>query len=172
MATELKRDTAASGRVEEILGADARALLDYTSQTIPKDQLQLPGPDFVDRVWALSDRNPRVLRSLQTLFDTGRLAGTGYLSILPVDQGIEHSAGSSFAPNPIYFDPENIVRLAVEGGCNQRRATRRDQFADTGAARPRAADRLRSRRVGEGPRGLRHHAGAAGRRLRRLDGRP
>jgi class I fructose-bisphosphate aldolase len=118
MATELKREDAGAARVEELLGADARGLLDYTASGIPKDQIQVPGPDFVDRVWAQSDRNPRVLRSLQTLFSTGRLAGTGYLSILPVDQGIEHSAGASFAPNPQYFDPENIVRLAVEGGCN------------------------------------------------------
>src|SRR5438270_3688102 len=118
MATELKRESGISGRVEELLGADARALLDYTSNTITKDHLQLPGPDFVDRVWSASDRSPRVLRSLQTLFDTGRLGGTGYLSILPVDQGIEHSAGASFAPNPIYFDPESIVKLAIEGGCN------------------------------------------------------
>ena len=118
MATELKRESASVSRIEELLGPDARAILDYTSKTIPKEQLQLPGPDFVDRIWAASDRNPRVLRSLQTLFDNGRLAGTGYLSILPVDQGIEHSAGASFAPNPIYFDPENIVRLAIEGGCN------------------------------------------------------
>ncbi|MDQ1611533.1 MAG: fructose-bisphosphate aldolase, class [Pyrinomonadaceae bacterium] len=118
MATELKRGEATGGKIEELLGADARTLLDYTSKTIPKAQLQLPGPDFVDRVWSASDRSPRVLRSLQTLFDAGRLGGTGYLSILPVDQGIEHSAGASFAPNPIYFDPENIVRLAVEGGCN------------------------------------------------------
>lgn len=118
MATELKRESASLGKIEELLGADARTLLDYTSKTIPGDQLQLPGPDFVDRVWAASDRSARVMRSLQTLFDNGRLAGTGYLSILPVDQGIEHSAGASFAPNPIYFDPENIVRLAIEGGCN------------------------------------------------------
>jgi class I fructose-bisphosphate aldolase len=118
MATELKREDAGVARVEELLGADARALLDYTASAIPKDQIQAPGPDFVDRVWAQSDRNPRVLRSLQSLFTNGRLAGTGYLSILPVDQGIEHSAGASFAPNPQYFDPENIVRLAVEGGCN------------------------------------------------------
>lgn len=118
MATELKRESASLSRIEELLGPDARAILDYTSKTIPKEQLQLPGPDFVDRIWSASDRNPRVLRSLQTLFDSGRLAGTGYLSILPVDQGIEHSAGASFAPNPIYFDPENIVRLAIEGGCN------------------------------------------------------
>jgi fructose-bisphosphate aldolase, class I len=118
MATELKRTGASLSRIEELLGADAEALLNYTSKTIAKDQLQLPGPDFVDRVWALSDRRPAVLRSLQTLFNGGRLAGTGYLSILPVDQGIEHSAGSSFAPNPQYFDPANIVRLAIEGGCN------------------------------------------------------
>jgi class I fructose-bisphosphate aldolase len=118
MATELKRaDTSLSG-IEELLGADARRLLDHTSQTIPKEQLQTPGPDFVDRVWTQSDRNPAVLRALQTLFDNGRLRGTGYLSILPVDQGIEHSAGASFAPNPQYFDPDNIVRLAIEGGCN------------------------------------------------------
>ena len=118
MATELKRAGDSLARIEELLGADARALLDYTARGIPKDQIQTPGPDFVDRVWSHSDRGPRVLRSLQTLFDSGRLAGTGYLSILPVDQGIEHSAGASFAPNPQYFDPENIVRLAVEGGCN------------------------------------------------------
>ncbi|HLL75637.1 MAG TPA: class I fructose-bisphosphate aldolase [Pyrinomonadaceae bacterium] len=118
MATELKRADNALGRIEELLGDDARALLDYTARGIPRDQIQVPGPDFIDRVWAHSDRNPRVLRSLQALFNTGRLAGTGYLSILPVDQGIEHAAGASFAPNPQYFDPENIVRLAYEGGCN------------------------------------------------------
>jgi class I fructose-bisphosphate aldolase len=118
MATELKRASASLDKIEELLGADARTLLDHTSRTIPKDQIQTPGPDFVDRIWAASDRNPSVLRALQTLYDNGRLAGTGYLSILPVDQGIEHSAGASFAPNPQYFDPENIVRLAIEGGCN------------------------------------------------------
>ncbi|HSB29635.1 MAG TPA: class I fructose-bisphosphate aldolase [Pyrinomonadaceae bacterium] len=117
MATELKR-TGTMDRIEELLGSDARNLLDHTAQTITKDHLQLPGPDFVDRVWAISDRPATVLRSLQSLFDNGRLAGTGYLSILPVDQGIEHSAGASFAPNPQYFDPENIVKLAIEGGCN------------------------------------------------------
>src|ERR687883_359390 len=105
MATELKRASASIDKIEELLGADARTLLDHTSGTIASDQIQTPGPDFVDRVWAQSDRNPRVLRSLQALFQAGRLAGTGYLSILPVDQGIEHSAGSSFAPNPQYFDP-------------------------------------------------------------------
>ena len=118
MATELKRDSASLSSIEEMLGADARRLLDHTTTTISKDELQLPGPDFIDRVWAHSDRNPSVLRSIQTLYDNGRLAGTGYLSILPVDQGIEHSAGASFAPNPQYFDPDNIVRLAIEGGCN------------------------------------------------------
>src|ERR671933_1866437 len=118
MATELKRSSTPLAKIEELLGGDARRLLDHTSRTISKDQLQIPGPDFIDRVWAQSDRNPSTLRALQTLFDNGRLAGTGYLSILPVDQGIEHSAGASFAPNPQYFDPENIVRLAIEGGCN------------------------------------------------------
>ncbi|HYP54048.1 MAG TPA: class I fructose-bisphosphate aldolase [Pyrinomonadaceae bacterium] len=118
MATELKREGSALARIEELLGADARPLLDFNSPKISKDQLQLPGPDFVDRVWAASDRSPRVLRALQTLFNHGRLAGTGYLSILPVEQGIEHSAGASFAPNPALFDPDHIVRLAIEGGCN------------------------------------------------------
>ena len=105
-------------RIQELLGSDADLLLGHTSKTISKDSLHLPGGDFVDRVWADSDRTPAVLRSMQTLFNSGRLAGTGYLSILPVDQGIEHSAGASFAPNPEYFDPANIVKLAVEGGCN------------------------------------------------------
>ncbi|GIU82560.1 MAG: class I fructose-bisphosphate aldolase [Acidobacteria bacterium] len=105
-------------KVEELLGSEAESLLKHVSKTIPKENLHLPGSDFVDRVWALSDRSPSVLRSLQTLFDNGRLRGTGYLSILPVDQGVEHSAGASFAPNPMYFDPENIVKLAIEGGCN------------------------------------------------------
>lgn len=104
--------------VEALLGADAKSLLDHQCKTIPKDMLHLPGPDYVDRVYALSDRSVPVLRSLQELFKHGRLAGTGYLSMLPVDQGIEHSAGASFAPNPVYFDPENIVKLAIEGGCN------------------------------------------------------
>jgi fructose-bisphosphate aldolase, class I len=117
MATELKR-SGAMDRIEELLGSDARTLLDHTAKTITKDHIQVPGPDFIDRVWSISDRSPSVLRSLQSLFDNGRLAGTGYLSILPVDQGIEHSAGASFAPNPQYFDPENIVKLAIEGGCN------------------------------------------------------
>src|ERR1700687_500463 len=106
------------GKLEEILGADAADLLGHKCQTVPASQLHLPGPDFIDRVWKDSDRPTRVLRSLQAMFDHGRLGGTGYLSILPVDQGIEHSAGASFAKNPAYFDPENIVKLAIEGGCN------------------------------------------------------
>ncbi|HKP36962.1 MAG TPA: class I fructose-bisphosphate aldolase [Pyrinomonadaceae bacterium] len=118
MATEMKRSGATIDRLEELLGDDAKALLDYKSQTIPKDQLYLPGPDFVDRVMSQSDRSPAVLRSMQTLIDHGRLGGTGYVSILPVDQGVEHSGGASFAPNPQYFDPENIIKLAIEGGCN------------------------------------------------------
>ncbi len=118
MATELKREGSSVSRIEELLGEDGRALLEYSTPKISRDLLHTPGPDFVDRVWANSDRSPAVLRSLQTLFDSGRLRGTGYLSILPVDQGIEHSAGASFAPNPLYFDPENIVKLAIEGGCN------------------------------------------------------
>jgi class I fructose-bisphosphate aldolase len=104
-------------RIESILGDDA-ALLRHECRTIAKTDLHLPGPDFVDRVLVQTDRSPRVLAALQTMLNTGRLGGTGYVSILPVDQGIEHSAGASFAPNPAYFDPENIVKLAVEGGCN------------------------------------------------------
>jgi class I fructose-bisphosphate aldolase len=104
--------------LESILGGDAKDLLEHVSNTIPKSQLHLPGPDFVERIWTGSDRPTRVLRSLQSLFDHGRLGGTGYLSILPVDQGIEHSAGASFAANPAYFDGEKIVELAIEGGCN------------------------------------------------------
>jgi class I fructose-bisphosphate aldolase len=104
--------------LESILGDDAKDLLEHVSNTIPKSQLHLPGPDFVERIWTGSDRPTRVLRSLQSLFDHGRLGGTGYLSILPVDQGIEHSAGASFAANPAYFDGEKIVELAIEGGCN------------------------------------------------------
>ncbi len=105
-------------RLSALLGDEAESLLTHTCTGIPRDLLHLPDPDFVDRVWSISDRNPRVLRSLQTIYNHGRLAGTGYLSILPVDQGIEHSAGASFAPNPVCFDPEAIVRLAIEGGCN------------------------------------------------------
>lgn len=105
-------------KIQEVLGNKAESLLNHTCSTISKDSLHLPGGDFVSREFANSDRNPQVLRSLQQLYGTGRLANTGYLSILPVDQGIEHSAGASFAPNPRYFDPENIVELAVEAGCN------------------------------------------------------
>src|SRR5215831_18888818 len=106
------------GRIQEILGADADGLLSHQCKTISKDKLHLPGPDFIDRIFVGSDRPARALVSLQQLFGSGRLAKTGYVSILPVDQGIEHSAGASFAPNPLYFDPENIVKLAIEGGCN------------------------------------------------------
>ena len=105
-------------RIEQLLGNEAKDLLEHKCATIDKSMLTLPGPDFVDRVTSISDRSIPVMRSMQALFGTGRLAGTGYLSILPVDQGIEHSAGASFSPNPIYFDPENIVKLAVEAGCN------------------------------------------------------
>jgi len=105
-------------RIQEHLGAESQALLEHQCRTVKKEQLCAPGPDFVDKVLAATDRNPQVLRSMASLFGHGRLAGTGYLSILPVDQGVEHSAGASFAKNPAYFDPENIVRLAVEGGCN------------------------------------------------------
>lgn len=106
-----------SQKITDLLGKDADTLLNHKAK-VPATRLHLPGPDFVDRVWIQSDRNPQVLRSLQALFGHGRLSGTGYVSILPVDQGIEHSAGASFAPNPEYFDPENIVKLAIEGGCN------------------------------------------------------
>ncbi|PLX22529.1 MAG: fructose-bisphosphate aldolase [Ignavibacteria bacterium] len=104
--------------IQELLGSKADELLNHTCTTIPKDALHLPGGDFIDRVWKDSDRNPRVLVNMQRIYGHGRLAGSGYMSILPVDQGIEHTAGASFAPNPIYFDPENIVKLAIEGGCN------------------------------------------------------
>jgi len=110
--------TATTSPVQTYLGTKADSLLGFSSPKISKDRLHLPGPDFLDRVWQASDRNSRVLAALQRMFHTGRLAGTGYLSILPVDQGIEHSAGASFAKNPDYFDGENIVKLAVEGGCN------------------------------------------------------
>ncbi len=105
-------------KIVEVLGSDADFYLNHVCRTIAKESLYLPSPDFVSDVWTQSDRNPRVLRSLQAMFEHGRLGGTGYLSILPVDQGIEHSAGASFAKNPIYFDPEKIVQLAIEGGCN------------------------------------------------------
>ncbi|MFZ0216327.1 MAG: class I fructose-bisphosphate aldolase [Candidatus Dormiibacterota bacterium] len=105
-------------RIEELLGDGAQDLLTHACTTVPKEHLHLPGPDFVERIWSRSDRGPQVLRSLAQIYDHGRLGGTGYVSILPVDQGIEHSAGASFAPNPIYFDGGKIVELAIEGGCN------------------------------------------------------
>lgn len=104
--------------VAKTLGAEAKTLLEHKCATISKNDLHLPGPDFIDRIFLHSDRSNSVIRNLQSVYNHGRLANTGYLSILPVDQGIEHSAGASFAPNPIYFDPESIVKLAVEGGCN------------------------------------------------------
>jgi class I fructose-bisphosphate aldolase len=105
-------------KIESAVGEECTSLLKHQCHGIKKEQLELPGPDFLERVWVASDRSPQVLKSLQSLYNTGRLAGTGYLSILPVDQGIEHSAGASFAKNPIYFDPEEIVKLGIEGGCN------------------------------------------------------
>ncbi len=104
--------------IEKALGDKASYYLKHTSKGVDKELLHLPGPDFIDRIWAQSDRNPQVLRNLASIYNHGRLGGTGYLSILPVDQGIEHSGGASFAKNPIYFDGENIVKLAIEGGCN------------------------------------------------------
>jgi class I fructose-bisphosphate aldolase len=105
-------------KIEELLGDEAEALLNFNTPKVPKESLHVPGPDWVDRVFSISDRPTPVFRNLQSILGNGRLAGTGYVSILPVDQGIEHSAGASFAPNPAYFDPENIVNLAIEGGCN------------------------------------------------------
>ena len=115
MAIASSSDLAA---IESILGDDAESLLSHECTTIPRERLHLPGPDYVDRVVAASDRPIPVMRSIQAILDHGRLGGTGYVSILPVDQGIEHSAGASFAKNPDYFDPERIVQLAIEGGCN------------------------------------------------------
>ena len=129
---------ATTDRLQEILGDEARGLLEHRCTTIPRETLQLPGPDFVERVLTPTDRPVRVLRSLQTIFDNGRLAGTGYVSILPVDQGIEHSAGASFAPNPAYFDGENIVRLAIAGGCNAVAST----FGVLGSVARRYAHRI------------------------------
>jgi len=105
-------------QIQNVLGAEADSLLNHTCGTVTKDLLHLPGPDFIDRVFSITDRPVTVLRNLASLYNHGRLGGSGYLSILPVDQGIEHSAGASFAPNPIYFDPEAIIKLAIEGGCN------------------------------------------------------
>lgn len=118
MYENLKSNVMANNKIIELLGDKADYLLSHKSKTVSKDLLHLPGPDFVEKVYYHSNRSPKVLRNLQALFNHGRLAGTGYLSILPVDQGIEHTAGASFAPNPMYFDPENIVKLAMEGGAN------------------------------------------------------
>src|SRR4051812_47345617 len=117
MAVAVQTGTLTYDRIVDLLGDKAKSLLNHTPK-ISKDTLNLPGPNFIDEVWSQSDRTPQVLRSLQQMFDHGRLAGTGYLSILPVDQGIEHAAGASFAKNPMYFDPAKIVELAIEGGCN------------------------------------------------------
>src|SRR6267154_903201 len=130
--------TSARTTLETRLGAKAQALLEFHSPKIPKERLHLPGPDFIDRVWAGSDRNTRVLTNLQRLYEHGRLGRTGYLSILPVDQGIEHSAGASFAKNPDYFDPENIVKLAIDGGCNAVAST----FGVLGAVSRKYAHRI------------------------------
>jgi fructose-bisphosphate aldolase, class I len=124
--------------IEKLLGGKAELLLNFKTPKIPKERLHLPGPDFVDRIFAVSDRNDTVLANLHRIFSQGRLGGTGYLSILPVDQGVEHSAGASFAKNPDYFDPENIVRLALEGGCNAVAST----FGVLGAVARRYAGRI------------------------------
>ncbi len=125
-------------RITELLGSDAQSLLEHTVTTVRRADLQLPGPDFVERVWLDSDRRLPVIRNLQSLYDAGTLGGTGYLSILPVDQGVEHSAGASFAANPAYFDPAQIVRLALEGGCNAVAST----FGVLGAVARRYAHRI------------------------------
>lgn len=125
-------------QIQDYLGSEAEYLLNHTSTTISKDRLYLPSPTFVTDVFSQTDRNPQVLRSLNQMFNTGRLAGTGYLSILPVDQGIEHSGGASFAPNPDYFDPEKIVELAIEGGCNAVAST----FGVLGAVARKFAHRI------------------------------
>src|SRR5690348_9328094 len=124
--------------IEELLGAEANDLLNYKARGFTSDVLHLPGPDFVDRVVSLTDRTPNVLRNFNAILNHGRLSGTGYVSILPVDQGIEHSAGASFAPNPIYFDPENIVKLAIEGGCNAVAST----YGVLGAVSGKYADKI------------------------------
>ena len=124
--------------VAALLGDEADSLLNHRCETIPKNLLHLPGPDFSERVWTGSDRSIRVVRNLQALYDHGRLGGTGHLSILPVDQGVEHSAGASFAPNPVYFDPGNIVELAIEGGCNAVAST----FGVLGAVARKYAHRI------------------------------
>ena len=124
--------------IQTLLGDEAESLLTHESKGIPRDELVLPGPDYIDRVFSLTERSPQVLRNLQSLYDHGRLAGTGYVSILPVDQGIEHSAAASFAPNPKYFDPANIVELAIDGGCNAVAST----FGVLGAVSRRYAHKL------------------------------
>ena len=130
--------TSSTGKIESYLGAKAESLLGFKAPKIAKERLHLPGPDFLDRVWSVSDRNVRVIVNLQRLFSRGRLANTGYLSILPVDQGIEHSAGASFAKNPDYFDAENIVKLAIEGDCNAVAST----FGVLGAVARRYAHKI------------------------------
>src|SRR5438094_8089368 len=130
--------TVSLGKIETYLGAKTDSLLGFKSPKIPKERLNLPGPDFMDRVYAASDRNLRVLVNLQRMFGGGRLSGSGYLSILPVDQGIEHSGGASFAKNPDYFDGENIVKLAIEGGCNAVAST----FGVLGSVARRYAHRI------------------------------
>jgi len=124
--------------IQTLLGDEAESLLTHESKGIPRDELVLPGPDYIDRVFSLTERSPQVLRNLQSLYDHGRLAGTGYVSILPVDQGIEHSAAASFAPNPKYFDPANIVELAIDGGCNAVAST----FGVLGAVSRRYAHKI------------------------------
>jgi fructose-bisphosphate aldolase, class I len=124
--------------IQSLLGDEADSLLNHESKGIPRDDLNLPGPDYIDRVFSQTERSPQVMRNLQSLLDHGRLAGTGYVSILPVDQGIEHSAAASFAPNPKYFDPANIVELAIEGGCNAVAST----FGVLGAMSRRYAHRI------------------------------
>ncbi|MDB5387505.1 MAG: fbaB, partial [Planctomycetaceae bacterium] len=124
--------------IEKLLGQEAKSLLEHRCQTISAEMLNLPGPDFVDRIFFPSDRSPRVLVNLARIHGHGRLSGTGYLSILPVDQGVEHSAGASFSPNPAYFDPENIVKLAIEGGCNAVAST----FGVLGAVARRYAHKI------------------------------
>ncbi len=124
-------------KIEELLGSNA-SLLTYTCKTINKDQLHLPSADFVERIFSISNRSEKVINNLKRLYNHGRLAGTGYLSILPVDQGIEHSAGASFAPSPMYFDPENIVKLAIEGGCNGVAST----FGVLGTVSKKYADKI------------------------------
>jgi fructose-bisphosphate aldolase, class I len=124
--------------IQSLLGDEAESLLAHESKGIPRDDLHLPGPDYIERVFSLADRSPQVQRNLQSLYDHGRLAGTGYVSILPVDQGIEHSGAASFAPNPAYFDPARIVELAIEGGCNAVAST----FGVLGATARRYAHRI------------------------------